>query len=732
MTFKASFGDANETRTIFISDETSSSWPVYWAPRDAINIFYGGKSGARFETSEEFTTAGPKAEFVGYLQAATGTSDDSGGTTTQNFWAVYPYNENNTCDGSSVTLTIPSEQTGVAGTFANNLNPTVAMSPNLGLSFYNVASWFIFTLTQENVVQATLEGANGETLVGKVKVSMDSNNRPHIDEVTEGKTLITMTPDGDSFQIGQFYCMVILPGTYDNGLVLTLIREDGLRAECEIKRQDGNPMVIERSKWARKKKADEGLVYTYAQPKAVDLGLPSGIKWASFNVGANSPNEAGGYFAWGEIEEKERYGWGTYKWANGWKSTLTKYNTMYGNGTPDNITLLEAEDDVAHTYYHGKWRMPTSQEWVELNNNCTWIFDSDLGGYSVLGPSGESIFIPLAGTKYLDDYSGYGETAYYWSSSLNMGSPNNSGILFATQETHLNSSQERVYGCSVRAVWDEDCTYDLVQSIQLDITDLQLTLGNELKINVIFTPEDATNQNVSWISSNSDIVTVSNGVFSALAIGTAIITATSQDGDHVASCEVEVVPVQSTAPVDIGLSVKWASCNLGADKPSDLGNYYAWGEITPKDNYFWSTYKYGSGQNALTKYNNDPNRGIVDNKQSLDEDDDAAILELGTGWRIPTLDEFWELECNCSFKAINRDGVFGLLISGNGNSIFFPFTGFKADNGLRTLGERGMYWSRDLSSSDPGSARCYDMFSYTIGSKSIYRYEGLSIRPVYD
>ena len=275
MTFKASFGDVEDTRTVFISDEAASSWPVYWTPGDAINIFYGEKSGARFETSEEFTTAGPSAEFVGFLQAATGTSDDSGGTTTQNFWAVYPFDENNTCDGSSVILTIPSEQTGVAGSFANKLNPTVAMSPNLGLSFYNVASWFIFTLTQENVVQATLEGANGETLVGKVKVSMDSNNRPHIDEVTEGKTLITMTPDGESFQTGEFYCMVILPGTYNNGLILTLMKEDGSKAKCEIKRQDGNPMVIERSRWARKKKADEGLTYNLDLPSNNEIWYTS-------------------------------------------------------------------------------------------------------------------------------------------------------------------------------------------------------------------------------------------------------------------------------------------------------------------------------------------------------------------------------------------------------------------------------------------------------------------------
>ena len=268
MSFKATFGDVFDTKTEFESSD-ASSWPIYWLPGDAINMFYGGRSTARFETSEDLTSASSVAEFVGWLSAATGAADENGNVSTQNFWGLYPYNENNTCDGTSLTLTIPSEQPGVAGTFANGLNPSVACSPNMGLRFYNVGSWFIFTLTQEDVVSATLTGANGETLVGKVKVSMDDNNRPKIDEVTDGSTVVTMTPEGGSFQVGEYYCMVILPNTFNDGLVLTLTKSDGATAECVVKRPDGNPMVIERSKWARKKNADQGLEYVIPQPNNV-------------------------------------------------------------------------------------------------------------------------------------------------------------------------------------------------------------------------------------------------------------------------------------------------------------------------------------------------------------------------------------------------------------------------------------------------------------------------------
>ena len=260
MTFKASLAEYIETKTAFQSSD-AARWPIYWTPGDAINIFYGKNNAARFETVAAFTEAGPVTEFEGYLKAATGAADENGEVSTQNFWAVYPYDESNTCDGNSVTFTIPSVQTGVAGTFANNLNPSIACSSNMGLAFYNAASWFIFSVTQENVVSATLTGACGETLVGKVKVSMDSNKRPVIDEVTDGQTSVILTPEDGSFQVGEYYVMVILPQTFAEGVKLTLTKGDGTQAVCTVRPPSGDPMVVARSEWARKKQADKDLVY---------------------------------------------------------------------------------------------------------------------------------------------------------------------------------------------------------------------------------------------------------------------------------------------------------------------------------------------------------------------------------------------------------------------------------------------------------------------------------------
>ncbi len=156
----------------------------------------------------------------------------------------------------------------------------------------------------------------------------------------------------------------------------------------------------------------------------VDLGLS--VKWATCNVGAIKPEEYGGYYAWGETEEKDYYDWDTYKWCNGSYETMTKYCTNSSYGTVDNKTTLALEDDVAHVKWGGSWRMPTKAEQDELRNNCTWSWTTlnSVNGYKVTSKTnGNSIFLPAAGVRYgtlLDSSGSYGN---YWSGSL-LGSDN--------------------------------------------------------------------------------------------------------------------------------------------------------------------------------------------------------------------------------------------------------------------------------------------------------------------
>ena len=186
----------------------------------------------------------------------------------------------------------------------------------------------------------------------------------------------------------------------------------------------------------------------------VDLGLSSGTKWATCNVGANSPEEYGGYYAWGETEEKSNYDWSTYKWCNGSENIMTKYCIESYYGTVDNKTVLDPEDDVAHVKWGGSWRMPTKAELEELRTKCTWQWTTlnGVNGYNVTGPNGNSIFLPAAGYRFGTDVDDRGDYGGYWSGSLNS---DGSGSAYGLYFNDLNYDWDyngRCCGQSVRPV----------------------------------------------------------------------------------------------------------------------------------------------------------------------------------------------------------------------------------------------------------------------------------------
>ncbi len=191
--------------------------------------------------------------------------------------------------------------------------------------------------------------------------------------------------------------------------------------------------------------------------KYVDLGLPSGIKWATCNVGANTPEEYGDYFAWGETEPKEDYSWSTYKYCNGSYKTLTKYCTDSDYGKVDNKRTLDLEDDAAHVNWGGSWRMPTEEEIDELidENNCTWTWTERRGvkGYKVTSKkNGNSIFLPAAGYRDNDGLYDAGDYGYCWSSSLFASNSSGAYYLYFYSSNVYWSFHNRFFGCSVRPV----------------------------------------------------------------------------------------------------------------------------------------------------------------------------------------------------------------------------------------------------------------------------------------
>ena len=187
----------------------------------------------------------------------------------------------------------------------------------------------------------------------------------------------------------------------------------------------------------------------------VDLGLPSGTKWATCNVGATKPEEYGDYYAWGETTTKSSYSYDNYKWSNDGFDTFTKYCTSSDYGTVDNKTVLELADDAARANWGGAWRMPTDAEWTELRENCTWtwITKNGVNGYEVKSEAnGNSIFLPAAGYRYNGDLYGAGYGGYYWSSSLYTDAPYSAWLVYFGSDDVLGGNFDRYYGQSVRPV----------------------------------------------------------------------------------------------------------------------------------------------------------------------------------------------------------------------------------------------------------------------------------------
>ena len=218
------------------------------------------------------------------------------------------------------------------------------------------------------------------------------------------------------------------------------------------------PTIIENSYQASGIDVVLSSLHTY-----VDLGLPSGLLWATCNVGADTPEGFGDYFAWGETEPKSTYNWSTYQYCMGSNKTLTKYcyRDNYGyNGFIDNLTTLLPKDDAATAQWGSGWRMPTEEECQELQANTThiWITQNGVNGILFTASNNNSLFLPAAGNYSEASLYYTGEVGYFWSSTLSIFDltvpPDYAGSIF------FNSSfcgcsgvfKNRDRGQSVRAV----------------------------------------------------------------------------------------------------------------------------------------------------------------------------------------------------------------------------------------------------------------------------------------
>jgi hypothetical protein len=200
------------------------------------------------------------------------------------------------------------------------------------------------------------------------------------------------------------------------------------------------------------------------------------------------------------------------------------------------------------------------------------------------------------------------------------------------------------------------------------------------------------------------------------------------------------VPPPTPEYVDLGLSVKWATFNIGASAPEDYGDYFAWGETEPKAKYSWENYKWcDGGYTSLTKYCSDDTLcidGFTDGLTQLVPEDDAAHVNWGGNWRIPSDEEWAELRTQCQWTLTESQGVNGYKVKSkvNGNTIFIPIGGFLSGKNL-VYDYLGGYWSTTLNKSKQSCALGLYL-NKTENKVGQYfnssRSNGFLIRPVYD
>ena len=621
-----------------------------------------------------------------------------------------------------------------------------------------------------------------------VSVSSDDNGSVSIQDneatslsVTQGNSVTVVATPNDGYEfIGWFLMDKTTSISIEPTYTFVVSNNISLIAKFELKSIDG---------------------YKY-----VDLGLPSGLKWAACNVGATVPEGYGSYFAWGETEEKEDYSWETYKWCNGSEETITKYLA----GETEERAVLELEDDVAHVKWGGGWRMPTISEQEELVKNCSWewITLNDVNGYKVTGPNGNSIFLPTSASITGTEVNGKGEWGDYWANSIRYRiSPYSINF---NSNMFWNAASPRFRGHAVRPVHGEYIVNKV--SVNCDgggrvkingvvTTSIVVAHSSEIDIDVVpgedcnfigwFNGESETpvstknrheiivNEDVSltakfekktvevrvWVKDDfggKAIISNNNEDWIRIKIGETVTLRAVPDDGFVFGCWTtssgKFISNEATYTfvveknthilakyfkktfkdgyeyVDLGLSsgLKWAAYNVGATKPEEYGGYYACGETEEKSNYDWITYKWCNGSgDTMGKYCTNSSYGTVDNKTTLDPEDDVAHVKWGGDWRMPTRAEQDELRNECTWEWITQNGVNGYRVTGpNGNSIFLPAAGFRAGTDIYYRGDYGYYWSSSLNSYYSNNA-CY---LYFYGNNFIwgydYRCDGRSVRPV--
>ena len=781
--FYASFEQPAEEGTRVYANEDLL---LRWTADDRVSIFN------KITYNQQYVFTGETGDNAGGFRKVD--SDEFvTGNTISHVVSVYPYQDATKITESEVlTVTLPAEQSYAENTFGLGANTMVSVSSDNVLQYKNVGGYLMLKLYGEgvSVESITLKGNNGEKLAGKASISMPLDGTPTAvmaNDATSEITLKCTTP----VQLGatednctQFW-FVLPPISFSKGFTIAVNASNGVLFE----KSTSKSVAIERN---RLTKMSSIAVENTVQPSNV-------IYYTSTDGAIVAPN-ATNAFGGSSIVSNE--------YIDG-RGVLTFDQTVSGVGAfafkecttlssillPDSITYLGTEsfngcnsllhvtipDAVTKIYPYAFFKC-TSLTQVTIPEGVTSIEDGTFFGCSKLS----QVIIPETVTSI--GQSAFGDCTSLPNISLpehlesigNSAFNNCSKLVTINFPECLTSIGQSAFGeCAVLAgkvvipngvTMIQHGTFQgcaqlssIVFPENLESIDAY-ALARCKALTEVIIPSHVKSIGAYAFAVCTSLLSITcyplsvpegqNNMFSATPC-TIYVPANSVDAYKTAEYwrdfADQIQPIPSSVPVpdavDMGLSVKWASFNLGATAPEEYGDYYAWGETEPKDDYSWQSYKWCMGSNnTMTKYCNNSEygyNGLTDTKTVLDLEDDAAHVNLGGSWRMPTDDEWTSLRDTDKFTwtwttDYNGTGVTGYIVTSNvagyiGNQIFLPANGMLHGSTPLYAGSFGQYWSSSLSTDRSYYALGAYFYSGTLGKYNDFeRCRGFAVRPVSD
>lgn len=709
--FYASFEEHNvaETRT-YVDDKLT----MRWTKNDEVSIFVGNTLNQEYKYSGE--TGANSGSFTpisspGFVAADPLTAN----------YAVYPYVSTNEMDASGkMTLTLPAVQDYAVNTFGLGANTMVAATENKSdmlLQFKNLCGYFVLRLYgNETIKTITFEGNNGEKIAGKATVSAAFGSAPSVAMADDATTTITLDC-GSGVKLGStaatatefWFC--IPPTTFNKGFKITVTNTDGWYMEKSVGSSRTIIRNIKVAMPALEAKCDieEEYIIQFADVAAkyacVEKFDTNGDGELSNWEAAAATSLDGLFNEWKGVTSFDEIKY--FKNVTSIDGLFNGCSKLVSITIPTNIVNLG----------NSTFKDCSSLKNVVLHNEV-----SSLGNYFFQNCKAlEKIALP-------DGLSSLGTKIFYECTSLSeVILPQTITVIPSFAFYNCTSLKELVIPESVTSIGEFAFTGVSMWKLELPANVSKIYNYCFSKVaNIILRATSYVSIDESTFKPGMAIF-VPDNMFNKYTMMSNWIDIANQIRPISSYHDKDTFVLATEGSIDLGLSVKWAACNLGANKPQGIGYFYSWGEIQPKNYQSWSNYfdSIDGSENNFRKY-------FIGNggKTILDLDDDAAHCLLEGKWRMPSEEEWRELLAISYIEEMTYEGTNGFLIwvLGSNYQLFFPKAGYYG-TGVHYTGLCS-YWSSSLSSENSGRAYEFYILSLRPSILDSSRYLGLNIRPV--